>query len=101
MAGVTSAGFDAGTNLAGAVDLSSYTGGMAFQIGQVNFINRSTATFTPLGEVTTNATPATTDGFDPRIAIGLRQARGTALLSGNDIAVAIDGSVGTPTILRK
>jgi prepilin-type N-terminal cleavage/methylation domain-containing protein len=101
LAGVTSANFDAGTNLAGAADLSGYAGGMTFQIGQANFINKSTVTFSPLGEVTTNANPSSSDGFDPRIAIGLRQARGTTLMTNNDIAVGIDGSVGTPTIYRK
>ena len=101
MVGVGSAGFDVGTNLSGAANLSDFTGGMTFQIGQASFLNRSTFTLTPLGEATTNATPASTAGFDPRIAVGLRQARGTTLIPGNDIAVVIDGSVGTPTIYRK
>lgn len=101
MVGVTSAGFDVGTNLTGAANLSDFTGGMSFQIGQANFISNCSVTFTPLGEVTTNATPTTTDGFDPRIAVGLRQARGTTLPAGNEIAIAIDGSVGTPNIYRK
>lgn len=101
LAEVTSAGFDVGTNLASAANLSDFSGGMSFQIGQANFLNKSTFTLTPLGEVTTNATPSSTTGFDPRIAVGLRQARGTTLMPGNDIAVVIDGSVGTPTIYRK
>lgn len=101
MVGVTSAGFDVGTNLAGAVDLSGYTGGMTFHSGQAEFTSRCSVTFTPLGEVTTNATPTATDGFDPRIVIGLRQARGTALVTSNDIAISVDGSVGTANIYRR
>lgn len=98
---VTSSGFDVGTNLSGAFNLGSYNGGATFSIGQTSFNNRSTVTFTPLGEVCTNATPSSSDGFSPRIVLGLRQARGTTLLPGNDIAIAVDGSVGTPTIYRK
>jgi hypothetical protein len=92
---------DVGTNLANPVDLSAFTGGVTFKIGQAINSDRRTITFTPLGEATTNPAPKFTDGFDPRLGIGLRSARGTALLTNTDIAIVIDGSVGIPTIYRK
>lgn len=58
-----------------------------------------TVTFTPLGEATTNPTVAS--GFDPLIAIGLMQTRGTTPVSNNPVAVVIDGSVGIPTTYQK
>ena len=76
------------------------SGGLTFTIGSSAFTGR-TVTFTPLGEVMTNSAPSATDGFVPRIAIGLRQSRGTTAATGNDIAVVIDGSVGIPTLYRK
>lgn len=93
---------DVGTNNIGSpVDLSAFSGGVAFGIGQTTNSDRRTVTFTPLGEATTNPSPTSGSGFDPRLGIGLRQARGTALVPNNDIAVVIDGSVGLPTIYRK
>ena len=92
---------DVGTNLTGTSDLAGFSGGISFQIGQTIFSDKRSITFTPLGEVTTNATPTSADGFDPRISVGLRQARGTTLMTNNDIAAVIDGSVGLPTIFRK
>lgn len=53
-----------------------------------------------MGEVTAKADANSTNGFDPRIGIGLRQTRGTALIPNNDIVVVIDGSVGIPTVYR-
>jgi len=84
------------------IDLSTYSGGISFAIGQMTTSGKS-LTFTPMGEVTTNASPRATDGFDPRLGIGLRQTRGTTPTSNtdNDTAVVIDGSVGIPTIYRK
>lgn len=100
--GVNTPGFDVGpVKLTNAVNLSGYNGGATFQIGQANFQGGSTVTFTPLGEATIVASPTTTDGFEPRIVLGLRQSRGTTLLPGNDIAISIDGSVGTANIYRK
>ena len=75
-------------------------GGLTFTIGSSSFAG-CTVTFTPLGEVMTNSAPSATNGFVPRIAIGLRQSRGTTAATGNDIAVVIDGSVGIPTMYRK
>jgi hypothetical protein len=95
------AGLDVGSDLTGVTELSGFSQGVGFVIGQAQFTDKRTITFTPLGEVTTNAAPSTSDGFDPRLAIGLRQARGTSLMTNNDIAVVIDGSVGLPTIYRK
>lgn len=95
------AGLNVNANLSGASDLYPFSGGTSFQIGQENFQSRRTMTFTPLGEVTLNATPDSNAGFDPRIAVGIRQARGLTLMTDNDIAVVIDGSVGIPTIYRK
>ncbi|MCX6970674.1 MAG: GspH/FimT family pseudopilin [Verrucomicrobia bacterium] len=90
---------EVGTNL-GTFSNFPASGGLTFSIGNTTFQGR-TVTFTPLGEVTTKAAPTATDGFDPRIAVGLRQTRGTTLMTNNDIAVVIDGSVGIPTIYRK
>lgn len=96
------AGLGVGTNFAGATDLAGYSAGLTnFQIGQVGFVSGRTITFTPLGEVTTAPSPSTTTGFDPRLVVGLRQTRGTTLMTNNDIAVEIDGSVGIATIYRK
>lgn len=90
---------EVGTNL-GMFSSFPASGGLTFSIGNTTFQGR-TVTFTPLGEVTTKAAPTATDGFDPRIAVGLRQTRGTTLMTNNDIAIGIDGSVGIPTIYRK
>jgi prepilin-type N-terminal cleavage/methylation domain-containing protein len=92
---------DVGTNLGSLTDLSSYSGGASFAIGAMTNSGKRSVTFTPMGEVTTKADPNSTNGFDPRIGIGLRQTRGTALIPNNDIAVVIDGSVGIPTVYRK
>jgi type II secretory pathway pseudopilin PulG len=83
------------------IDLSTNSGGTSFVIGQMTNSDKRSLTFTPMGEVTAAPTPSPTNGFDPRIAVGLRQARGTTLMTNNDIAVVIDGSVGIPTIYRK
>ena len=90
-----------GTNLGVLVDLSTFSGGVPFGIGQVINSDKHTITFTPLGEAMTNPNPDSASGFDPRVGIGLRQTRGTVLATNNDMAVVIDGSVGIPTIYRK
>jgi len=77
------------------------SGGLTFTIGSSPPFTGRTVTFTPLGEVMINSAPSSTNGFVPRIAIGLRQSRGTTAATGNDIAVVIDGSVGIPTMYRK
>ena len=91
-----------GSNLGKAVNLAAFSGGLKpFKIGQSDFSDGRTVTFTPLGEVTTNPSPNSTSGFDPGIAVGLCQARGTTLSTNSAIAVAIDGSVGVPTLYQK
>lgn len=92
---------DVGTNLSQAVDLAGSPGGLDFQIGGTRFASRRTIAFTPLGEAGTNPAPAWPHSFDPVLAIGIRQARGTNLSTNSDIAVAIDGATGFGTILRK
>lgn len=84
----------------GAVDLADALGGIRFQIGKVSFDQGRTVTFMPKGEATTNPVPTAASGFDPLMLLSLRQTHGTNLSSGNDITVAIDGSVGTPVIYR-
>ena len=101
-AGITDAvGLNVGTDLTGVTELSTFSQGMGFAIGQAQFTDKRTVTFTPMGEAMTKPSPATSDGFEPRLAVGLRQAHGTSLMTNNDIAVVIDGSVGLPTIYRK
>ena len=96
----TASPFNPGTNFTPpTADLSGSSTGVTFTIGKVPFNSGQSVTFTPLGEVTTD--PTVTNGFKPRIGIGLRQTRGTAVASNNDIAVVIDGSVGVPTIYQK
>ena len=90
---------EVGTSL-GTFSSFPVSGGLPFTIGSSAFAGR-TVTFTPLGEVMTNSAPSATNGFVPRIAIGLRQSRGTTAATGNDIAVVIDGSVGIPTMYRQ
>ena len=97
----TTASFNAGpgfTATPAPADLAAGNG-VSFTIGRVAFNGAPSVTFTPLGEATTD--PAASAGFNPRIAIGLRQTRGTAVASNNDIAVVIDGSVGVPTTYQK
>jgi type II secretory pathway pseudopilin PulG len=84
----------------GAVDLTDALGGVRFQIGKVSFDQGRTITFMPMGEATTNPVPSSSSGFDPLMLLSLRQTYGTKLKQGNDISVAIDGSVGTPVIYR-
>lgn len=90
-----------------AIDLSTFQAGTNFQIGMTNaagvngFSNGCTITFMPLGEVTTNAAPGLTSGFDPVLGLGLQPTRGTTNIQGNNnAAVLIDGSIGIPVILR-
>jgi len=84
----------------GAVDLTDALGGARFQIGKVSFDQGRTVTFMPRGEATTNPVPTASSGFDPLMLLSLRQTHGTKRTTGNDISVAIDGSVGTPVIYR-
>ncbi|MFZ4779266.1 MAG: pilus assembly FimT family protein [Terrimicrobiaceae bacterium] len=83
-------------------ELAGFSGGISFEIGQsAKFTDKRSVTFTPLGEVMTAPTPASTNSFDPLLAIGLATARGTQLDTNNIVSVGIDGSVGIPTIYRK
>jgi hypothetical protein len=70
-----------------------------FSIGNKSF-NGPIITFMPLGEVTTNNTPADTNGFDSSLGVELRPTRGTQVLTNNVTELLIDGSVGIPTIIR-
>ena len=86
----------------GTADLASSSLSPTFTNGKVIFSGANGArsvTFTPLGEATTNTLVA--NGFDPRIAIGLRQTRGTAFATNNDVVVMIDGSVGIPITYQR
>jgi Tfp pilus assembly protein FimT len=85
----------------GAIDLTDVSSGIAFQTGQTKFTDGRTITFMPLGEVTTNPVPTASSGFDPLLVVSIEQARGTNLISGNNVSVAIEGSVGIPTIYRQ
>lgn len=84
----------------GAVDLTDALGGIRFQIGKVSFDQGRTVTFMPRGEASTNPVPTASSGFDPLMLLSLRQTHGTKRTTGNDVTVAIDGSVGTPFIYR-
>lgn len=84
----------------GAIDLTEALSGIRFRIGNANFDQGRTITFMPRGEVSTNPTPSASSGFDPLLLVSLRQTHGTNLTPGNDVTVAIDGSVGTPVIYR-
>jgi prepilin-type N-terminal cleavage/methylation domain-containing protein len=85
-----------------ARELADFSRGVEFEIGQAaRFTDRRSITFTPFGEVMTEPTPASTNAFDPLLAIGLATARGIQTDSSNIVSVAIDGSVGIPTIYRK
>jgi len=95
------AGVDVGIPLIGVTEVLTNFQGVEFSIGNAEFSDRRSVTFTPLGEVMILASPHASNGFDSRLAIGLREARGTNLMTNNDIAIVIDGSVGLPTIYRK
>ncbi|MCX6958732.1 MAG: hypothetical protein NTW91_00240 [Verrucomicrobia bacterium] len=90
-----------GAPTGGAVDLEGFMGGVIFQIGKTLFQDGRTITFMPLGEATTNPVPTPSSGFDHLMLLTFRQARGDRLIPGNDVTVAIDGSVGLPVIYRK
>jgi len=92
-------GLNVGESLGPCTDVSTQSNGVPFQIAPVNFDSRRTLSFTPLGEVAVAASP--TNGFDSRLAIGLRQMRGTTAATNNDIVVMVDGSVGIPAIYQK
>ena len=99
--GLVSSASASGVPTNGAVTLEGGAGGVSFQIGKTLFQDGRTITFMPLGEVTTNPVPTATSGFDPLLLINLRQAHGDKLFPGNDVTVAIDGSVGISTIYRQ
>jgi len=91
-----------GSGIAGApLELASSTSGARFNIGNVAFTDGRTLTFTPLGEVMSTASPTSADGFEPVIALRLAQSRGSQLDPTNPADIVINGSVGTPTIIRK
>lgn len=84
------------------LELAGFTGGISFEIGQAaKFTDKRSVTFTPLGEVMANPSPTPGSTFDPLLAIGLASARGTQLGTNNIASVAIDGSVGIPTLHRE
>ena len=87
-----------GTNPVLVSDCSS---GLNFSVGKRSFVQGRSMTFMPQGEVSTNAAPSLSDGFDPLLVIPIREAHGTNLFTGNDAAVVVDGSVGNPIIYRK
>lgn len=92
-----------GTNLSGLPSVLANSSGATFSIGQAGFTN-TTVTVTPAGEFLLNSLATATvptNGFDPQIAIGLRQFRGTTAATNNDVAIVIDGSVGIPITYRK
>lgn len=92
---------NAGAPTASAVDLLDFTAGTKFQIGKNSFVQGRTVTFMPLGEASTNSVPTATSGFNPLLMLAMRQTHGTNLFPGNDVILAIDGSVGTPILYRK
>ncbi len=84
-------------------DIAVQNGGEKFKVGRTEFKSGQTLTFTPLGEILVSPIDTSNKGpyFDSRIVMCLRQSRGTTLLLGNDLAIAINGSAGIPTIYRK
>jgi len=88
---------------ASGVDLAAWSGGAKFTSGPFSFNSGRTLTFFPTGEVTTNAAPSASAGFDPLLRLGLRATRGTEFVAdqNNDAGVVVDGSVGVPGIYRK
>jgi prepilin-type N-terminal cleavage/methylation domain-containing protein len=83
------------------VELASWTGGLAFKAGNVNFDAGKSFTFTPEGEVTALPAPATADGFDPLLAVGLAELKGNTPDTANRAAVIIDGATGIPRVIRQ
>lgn len=81
------------------VEIASMTGGLVFKIGQSDFNAGKSFAFTPDGEATT--APASADGFDPLLAVGIAQLKGTSPDTNNRATVIIDGSTGIPRILRQ
>jgi len=83
------------------VDLGLLANGLNFRIGKNNFQQGRSITFLPLGEVSVSPTPDTLTGFDPLLGICLRRSHGMSLQPGDDAAVLIDGSTGSPVVYRK
>lgn len=90
-----------GSGTAGAVEIASVTGGVAFKIGQSDFNAGKSFTFTPDGEVARDPAPSSTDGFDPLLAIGLAPLKGDAPDTNNRATILIDGATGIPRIIRQ
>lgn len=90
-----------GSGTAGAVEIASMTGGLAFKIGQSDFNAGKSFTFTPDGEVTKAPAPSSTDGFDPLLAIGLAPLKGDVADTNNCATILIDGATGIPRIIRQ
>ncbi len=82
-----------GTNISGIPGISNAGG--TFRIGQNEFA--SWFCITPEGEVLAQGGQT---GFVPEIAVALRQARGGQTF-GDGVVVLVDGSVGTPALIRK
>jgi prepilin-type N-terminal cleavage/methylation domain-containing protein len=82
-----------GTNISAVPAMTN--SGISFRIGQTDF--QTSVYITPEGEVLRDSGQR---GFDPEIAIALREFRGAAPV-GDGVAVVIDGSVGNPAVFRK
>lgn len=77
--------------------------GIPLTVGGVSYNGAGSAaiTFFPTGEATTEPSPPASDGFTPRIGIGLAQSRGgQPFPDATSAVVVIDGSTGIPAILR-
>lgn len=81
--------------------LSTNSGGITFQLAAQDFSSGRTLTFTPRGECLLTGSVGMYDGYEPSIALGLRQTHGTTVAGDeNDAAVLVDGPTGSITTLR-
>jgi prepilin-type N-terminal cleavage/methylation domain-containing protein len=82
--------------------VSKNKSGMAFSVGATRFQSGSTLTITPRGEVLLKGSAGPHDGYNPQVAVSLRQARGSQVAAGaDDAAVLVEGSTGSIRILRE
>ena len=82
------------------VSVASSKTGLAFKVGPTQF-SGLTLTFTPRGQAMLQAEPGLDGGYDAAIDVSFRQTHGTNVSpNADDAAVVIDGSTGTPTIVR-
>lgn len=80
-------------------DLTAQRPGTNFKIGGVTFTNFILA-FTPMGEISTNPTPAPGSGFTPRIGLRLLAMRGASPETNNPVDLILSGGTGLPSIQR-